>query len=163
MPYDPDSRLYDPRLGGGSLLDLGIYPVALAWLVYQRLPGKLAVDMHLADTGVDDEILARCDFGSQQALLACSFKQKLANTAIIRGDKGHIEIPDFWRATECRLYQGDDCIESFVDDRKGSGFEFQIGHVNDCIRNGYNQSDQVPFEVSFRFQEFMELIRIEAG
>ena len=59
MPYDPDSRVYSNRLGGGCLLDMGIYPIAMAWMFLQQDPDSQTVWHHKADNGVEDDVVIK--------------------------------------------------------------------------------------------------------
>lgn len=158
LPYNPELREYDVNLGGGCLLEMGVYPVALAWLLLNKMPERVRVYSHFADNGADDEIVALCDYVDQAVIIGSSFRSKLQNHAYIIGEDGFIEIPDFWRATECHLYHIEERVDTYHDSRDGTGFEFQIQHASDCIRDGKTESDIMPFEKSFGFQELMEVI-----
>lgn len=157
--YDPQSRLYDPSLAGGCLLDMGIYPIAIARLFAGRAPENMHVVARKAQNGVDDDVAMLFDYGNCTASLATSFRCKLDNAACIVGTDGYITIPDGWRARECHLFALDERIDMFTDDRRGSGFEFQITSVSDDLQNGRKQSDVVPLAASLAFQEDMDRVR----
>lgn len=158
MPYDPEARAYARHLAGGCLLDMGIYPIALAWLFARKDPESLHVRSHLAPNGVDDDVLIQCDYGDARATLSSSFRCKLPNMAWIIGDKGLIQIPDFWRARECYLFDRDEPLDYFTDDRAGDGFEFEIAEVNRDLLAGRTRPRTVTWEDSVRFQEHMDLV-----
>ena len=158
-PFDPQSRLYDPSLAGGCLLDMGVYPIALARHFIGRAPGNIYIVSRHAPNGVDDDVTMLFEYDDCVATLATSFRCKLQNAAYIIGTIGYIEIPDFWRASECHLFKLDEKIESYVDDREGSGFEFQIASVSDDILRGRKQSDMVPHSASMGFQQDMDRVR----
>jgi predicted dehydrogenase len=157
MPFDRESRVYARDLAGGVLLDMGIYPIALAWLFSRKDPESLQVRSHLAPNGVDDEVLLQYDLGDCRATLAASFRCKLPNIAWLIGDRGLIQIPEFWRARECYLYQGDEPADYFCDERAGEGFEFEIAAVNRDLLAGLKRPSTVTWEDSVRFQEHMAL------
>lgn len=157
--YDPESRLYDPSLAGGCLLDMGIYPIAIARLFTNRAPDDMQIVARMAPNGVDDDVAMLFDYGDCTASLACSFRSKLPNTAYVIGTEGYVEIPHGWSARECHLYEIDNKIDSFTDDRAGSGFEFQIAAVSDDVLAGRQQSDVVPHDASLAFQEDMDRVR----
>lgn len=158
MPFDPAARVYARELGGGCLLDMGIYPIALAWLFVRQDPKACHAVAHFAPNGVEDDVLMRFDYGDCQASLATSFRCKLPNTAWIIGERGQIAIPDFWRARECTLYRLDERVDHFVDDRKGGGFEFEIEAVNRDLQAGRTRPQVVTAEDSVRFQDHMALV-----
>ena len=161
--YDPDSRLFNPALAGGCLLDMGVYPVAIARLFAGAAPIHVHATSRHAPNGVDDDVAMTFDYGRCVAALATSFRCKLPNTACIIGSEGYIEIPHFWSARECRLVVMHEVVDSFCDDRRGSGFEFQIAAASDDILNGRNASAIVTHAASLGFQEDMDRVRATFG
>jgi predicted dehydrogenase len=98
-PAEPHGRLFDPALGGGALLDVGVYPVALAQLLFGREPARIAALAHHGPTGVDEQagILCLYDRG-ELATLACAIRTQARNEAALYGTSGMIRLPDpFWR------------------------------------------------------------------
>lgn len=154
-PFDPESRLYDPDLAGGALLDLGIYPIALAWLVLQQDPEAISAVAHQAPTGVEDDVTMRFDYPGATATLAASFRCTLPNATYVIGDEGTIEIPDFFRAQECVLFRGEDRLDHFEARRESVGFEYEITAVSDDVLQGRAQSDVVPWATSLALQDHM--------
>lgn len=159
LPYDKNSREYNTELAGGCLLEMGIYPVALTWLFYESFPTRTYVSSQRAPNGVENEVMVQWDFGDQYATIATSFRCKLQNWAYLIGEEGYIAIPDFWRAKECSLYQLDERIDHFADNRLGSGFEFEIEHASKNILAGEKESDIVSLADSLAFQQLMDLVR----
>lgn len=159
LNYDPKLREYDSELGGGCVLEMGIYPVALAWLFIGQNPRDFDVRLRRAPNGVEDDVVAIFDYEDQVATIATSFRCKLQNWAYVIGDEGYIAIPDFWRANACHLYHLDELIESYDDGRAGLGFEFQTTSVGEDLSSGRTQSERMPLETSLRLQEHMALIR----
>lgn len=159
VPFDPNGRMYNPDLAGGSLLDLGIYVIAMAWLFLKQDPSDVRVVSRKATTGVDHDISIQFEYANAAASLTTSLRCKLHNWAFIIGEKGYIAIPDFWRARECFFYQGETLTDHFVDDRKGNGFEFEIEGVSEDLKKGKLQSEVVPHLYSIKFQEHMAAVR----
>ena len=157
--YDPNSRLFDPLLAGGCLLDMGVYPIAIAQYFVKKPPRDIQVVSRFAANGVDDDVAMLFDYGNCVASLATSFRCKLPNTAYLIGSEGFIEIPNAWSATECHLYKLHDKIDSFRDNRSGSGFEFQIASASSDILQGRTQSEVVPHSASLAFQQQMDRVR----
>jgi predicted dehydrogenase len=157
--YDPQSRAYNPDLSGGVLLDMGIYPIAIAWLFIKDDPQQINVVVEKVPTGVDADVNMQLIYKNHKvANLHSSFKVKLNNHCHIIGDDGYIEIPDFWQASEIRLYKEDDLIEQFIDDRKALGFEFQIEAASNDIINSRKESEIMPHKYSLKLQEHMHEI-----
>ena len=118
--YDPHSRMFDPELAGGSLLDIGIYNLALSRWVMQRSPGPdrihgpdycpepVHIQTHavLAPTGVDQRISASLAFPNGVGVqFVCGFDSTSDNSMHILGAQGAIVLErDFWQATSATLH-----------------------------------------------------------
>ncbi|GLR69872.1 Gfo/Idh/MocA family protein [Agaribacter marinus] len=153
MAYAPDSREFSAELAGGCLFDMGIYPLAVAWFLLEKDLSNLHVFNENAPNGVDQDVIIIADCGDTKASLAASFKSNLQNAAHIIGDKGIIAIPHFSRATTCELYDGDDCVDKFVDERKTYGYDFEAKEVMKQIRLGKIESSIMPHSTSLKLQE----------
>lgn len=159
MAYSPTSRVYDADLGGGCLLDLGVYPVAIAALFTGRDPESVSVVARHAPNGVEDDLVTVFDYDDCVATLVSSFRAKLPNRACIIGEDAYIEIPNFWRADEARLWVLDEIVDHFDDGRSTHGFNYQIDSVNDDLLAGRTESTVVTLGDSLRFQRHMDWIR----
>lgn len=163
LPYDPDRREYNAELGGGCLLEMGIYPVSLAWLFMQQDPVGIQAIAHMAPNGVEDDIAMLFDYADSTegatATLATSFRSKLQNWAYIIGEEGYIAIPDFWRANECSLYHLDTRIDHFNDGRKSLGLNYETIAAIEDILGSRQQSSIMSWSNTIRFQEHMNRIR----
>ncbi len=159
LPFDARRREYDAALGGGCLLELGVYPVALSQLFQQAEPLSLKVTTHRAPNGVEDDLVAVLKFPDSVSTLAASFRCKLRNWAYVIGEEGYIAIPDFWRAGEALHYRLDECVEHFRDGRTSLGFNYEAFAVGEDLLAGRNESLVVPHAASLKFQENMALIR----
>lgn len=157
--YAPDKREYDANLAGGCLLEMGVYPVALAALFSGRDPEDVSVVSRHAPNGVEDDVAAIFDYGDCVATLGTSFRAKLQNWAYIIGEDAYIAIPNFWCATDCQLWVLDDRVDHFSDGRSTNGFDFQIEAVNTDLLAGRTQSEIMPLSASLRLQQHMDLIR----
>ena len=158
--FKQQGRLFNPDLAGGALLDIGIYPIALAWLIYNQVPEQITVNLKRASTGVDtEEIMVFKYKDGSMANLTASLLYKMPNDAIIIGDQGYIKIPDFFMANECFLYNNDDeVIEHYLDQRKSKGYNYEINAVNQNLLSGKKQSDVIPLSTSIKLQEIMAMV-----
>lgn len=163
LPYDPDRREYNADLAGGCLLEMGIYPVALAWLFMQKDPVELQVVAHKAPNGVEDDVVMVFDYGRDSegavATMGTSFRSKLQNWAYIIGEEGYIAIPNFWRASECSLYELDTRIDHFEDGRTSLGFDYETIASNKDILAGRQQNSIMPWDTTMRLQQHMARVR----
>ena len=162
MHYSEDVREYNARLGGSSVLEMGIYPVAIARLFLAGEPRSFRVMARTAPNGVEDDVSAVLDYGQAMATLGTSFRCKLQNWAYIIGSEGYVAIPDFWRAHQCSLFQLDERIDHFSDGRQTRGFNYEIAAVSADIQAGKTQSDVIPLATSLKLQEDMQHIRQRA-
>jgi len=158
LPYDPDRREYAVALGGGCLLELGIYPVAFAWLFTQADPDEIQITARHAPNGVVDDFAMLWRYPDCTANLGASFRCKLRNWAYVVGEEGYIAIPDFWRASEALHYQLDECVEHFKDGRASLGFDYEIRAVTANIQEGRQESAVMPLHTSLKFQEHMDRV-----
>ena len=159
LEYSATLREYNADLAGGCLLEMGVYPVALAALFSGQDPEDIAVVSRHAPNGVEDDVAAIFNYRDFVATLGTSFRAKLPNSAYIIGDEAYVAIPDFFRADECQLWVLDEMVDRFDDGRTTHGFDFQIDAVNQDLADLRKESEIVPLSESLRFQRHMDLIR----
>jgi len=161
LPYSPDLREYDNRLAGGCVLEMGIYPIAMAWLFLKQHPTQQTVWHHRAKNGVEDDVVVLNTYGTDTATaqLTTSFRSKLNNYLTLIGDQGTITIADYWCAREALLYKGIDCVDRFAETRAQQGFNYQIEQVSGELIAGKLQPEVVTWEDSRAFQRQMAEIK----
>jgi predicted dehydrogenase len=158
--YNPLSRLFNPMMAGGALLDVGIYPIAFSLYFMNRKPDNMKVSAIFGDTKVDEFIGMIFNYGDVSALLFSSLRFNSLNKGIITGDKGSIEIPDFYKAVSAQLYDADhQLVDSYTDHRTTLGYNYEIQEVTDCILNGSRESKIVTHTRSNELQEIMTDVR----
>ena len=162
-PYDPESRLWDPKLAGGSLLDVGIYPLTLADLIYETTPENVFSLAELSPDRVDAHIAITLQYqNSALATLGSAINLSLPNGASILGESGSIEIPYFWCAQKAFTTKGSEKRET-VRPHEINGFEYQIREVDRCLSEGLTQSPKVSWECALSMIQLMDSIRSEIG
>lgn len=164
VPYDPQHRLYDPKLGGGALLDLGIYPLTFA-ILFLGFPKKYTSDAQLADTGVDVLDALVLSYENQaMASLICGIVANKPKEAWIVGTEGYIKVHDvFFRPNKLTLCKhGAEPIEHEIP-YDSNGYIHEVREVHDCLRAGRLQSDTVSWEHTLKVTELMESIRKQWG
>jgi predicted dehydrogenase len=159
LVYAADKREYNAELAGGCLLEMGVYPVALAALFAGRNPIDISVVSRHAPNGVEDDVAAIFNYDDFVATLGTSFRAKLQNWAYIIGEHAYVAIPNFWCANECQLWALDEMVDRFADGRTTNGFDYQIEAVNSDLLAGRKQSEIMPLSASLQFQQHMDLIR----
>jgi predicted dehydrogenase len=168
IPAPPvPARLFDPQLGGGTLMDIGIYNVFMAMSVLGK-PDAIEATATPAATGVDEQCAALFKYKSgAMAQLFSTFNSNLATEADISGTKGRIRLTT-------RFYEPSAAIE-FYPDRKdsrqvipvekeaGFGYQYEARHVNECLRKGMTESDIMSFADTILLMETLDEIRRTAG
>ncbi|MDC7234314.1 MAG: Gfo/Idh/MocA family oxidoreductase [Spirochaetales bacterium] len=163
IPMEKARRLHDPALGGGALLDLGIYVISLADFMLGE-PEKMSVEGTMTDLGVDEmtAMLFRYANGAQ-AVLHCGFMTPGSNKAVLVGTKGRIEIDPVWYTQTSFTHLDADgrVIERYEDTIKGRGMQYQAQEVESCLAAGKTDSSVMPLAGTLSIMKTMDRIRDE--
>lgn len=160
-------RIYDPVLGGGSLLDVGVYPVFLALDVLGRPDGIDAV-MTPAPTGVDAQCAMRFRYRNGAiANLFSSFTSNLATGADLGGDRGRLRLTHRFHGPSARLEYYPDIVDSRqpidTEVAKGFGYEYEIQHATDCMLQGLTESPLRTHGDTLLLMETLDRVRQAVG
>ncbi len=158
---DRNSRLYAPELGGGSLLDLGVYPLFAANLFLHGNPEILHTEMTPAATGVDKFMTAQLRYEDGDAFISSGFDRSGCQAVII-GTKGYAVIPNWCFAYSAYLYQGSELVESFCLP-EDNGMQYEALHVAECIEKGLTTSPVYPPEMTMRELDCCDRLRAQWG
>jgi len=162
--WDPEGRLLNKKLGGGALLDAGIYPVSFASMVFGRQPERIESSAYLGETGVDERFSALFEYeGGRTALLMGAVRLRTKNDAYIYGTAGYIHLPDFLFGREAHLHPKNGDAVSFVDDRKTRGFDFEAREAMACLRAGRKESGVMPLDETVAIMRTMDRMRAQWG
>lgn len=143
--YDPENRLYNPALAGGSLYDVGIYPIDFATGILAELPVGMSGEALIAPTGVDAAAAFALRFASGAlASLTCGFNVA-ALYAHIYGTDGQIVLPNTSGPQWCELYDNNSKLVERFEEPVADGFIYQIQHVADLYQQGRIESDLIPW------------------
>ncbi len=165
---DPQHRLFAPELGGGALLDLGIYPFSFASMVLGS-PDQVLATMTPAMTGVDLTTSAVLHYADgAQAVLTCTAGAQTPMRAFIAGTHGRIEIGSRWFANAgFRLIRREGAGERFEAPEGMSGMtkgmRFEIAEADRCISAGLMQSPVMPLAESVSILATMDDVRQQIG
>lgn len=162
-PHDPSGRLWSPDLAGGSLLDVGVYPLTLADLVYGAPPTEVHAVAERSPEGVDAHVALALRYPcGGLARLGSAINAPLGWTGRIVGEHGVIEVPEFWRAQAATLsVRGE--VEEMVHPHAVNGFEYQVADVERCLADSRIESDVVPHAWSVAMAELLDRIRADIG
>ncbi len=164
MEFNPEGRLYNIKLAGGALLDLGIYPIAFANFFMNQQPDSIMASGIIGPTHVDESTGIVLKYGNVVASLFTTMVAKTQVKAFVYGDKGYIEIPMFFKAPEASLYNEEmQLVQTFKDSRSTHGYNFETQEVTDCLLKGMTESSVMPLSASQRLQEIMMEVRRQVG
>jgi predicted dehydrogenase len=160
---DRDFRLFAPELGGGALLDLGIYPVSFASMVLGT-PSRIVSISDPAFTGVDAQTSMLFGYeGGAQAVLTCTLRAKSPTTAAIVGTEARIEIEgDFYAPSAVRLIprEGE---PTALDAREGPrGLRYEADEVSRRLTAGELESPVMPLDETISIMETMDTVLAQA-
>lgn len=157
-----DSRVLNPRLGGGSLLDIGIYPVFLAYLILGK-PKEIKTIPKFHKTGAEVQISMLFDYKDAQAVLYSGFVSETDCTAKISGTEGQIHIDTRWHEPH-RYHQLNSKESKTIDHEfKGNGFSYEIEEVHQCLINKQYESTLWTHQNSLDLIGILDAIRADAG
>ena len=140
LEVDSSHRLMDPEKGGGVLLDIGVYPLFLAYLILGK-PKNILAQSVFADTGVDLQTSMILQYENAQAVLYCGIANDSDNSAKIGGTEGRIVIDGMWHNAQALELISERTTKRKDFPIQGNGFTHQINEVNRCLAAGKIESD----------------------
>jgi len=157
----PEGRLFNPALAGGGLLDVGVYTIALAQMIYGRAPKSIQATAEIIEPGIDAQtaVILGYDHG-ELALLSSAVRTNTPQEARILGTEGNIHIPDFWHATTATL-SANGCLPAKT--KSEAGYHFEAIEVGYCLRTGKQESALMPWEESLTIARIMDAVRQQIG
>ena len=147
MDYDPESRWYKKELSGGSVYDVGIYPIDFAIGIIKEYPQSITGCAQIAPTGVDESAAFSMRFANGAlASLTCGFNVRAMEEATIYGTSGRIVLENCFGPQSCTRYteDGKKVLEKFKKPVR-DGFEHQIRHCAELVREGKIESNLIPW------------------
>ena len=161
VTFDENDRLFIPELGGGCLLDLAVYPFTLVEAVFGGKPDNITSKARMGKTGVDFDMAAILEYENGFAAVTAGFDAQCGNNAAIIGDKGHIELGNWFFCT-CDAFLFDEnnaVVENFHQDNLCNGYEYEIMEANRCLSAGLPESPLVPHAGTVNVMEMMDECR----
>ena len=162
--HHEEERLFSPAAGGGALLDVGVYPVSLASMIFGA-PTRIVSQAQLGQTGVDEEaaiILSHAQ--GQLAVLSTAIRLETPQEAIIMGTAGRIRIHSpWWRPAAMTLSREGRSDELMEFPFAGNGYQFEATEVMDCLRTGKLESRLMPLDETLSIMRTLDAIRAQWG
>lgn len=166
LPSDPGHRILDPRLGGGALLDLGIYPVSFAWDLLGEPQSVAAISSPAESTGVDRQTAILLGYpGGRQAVLYAALDTAGPNRATILGTLARIEIDPVWySATSFSVLAPDGTVlERFDEKVESRGMQFEADALERLVASGQLAGAELPPAESVAIMGTLDEVRRQIG
>jgi predicted dehydrogenase len=165
FPRDPHHRIFAPELGGGALLDLGIYPVSFAWFVLGA-PERVTAVSTPAFTGIDGTTSMVLQYPSgAHAVLSTTSLARTPNRAVIAGTEARIEIdPWFFTPSSFTVIRRDGTVAERCEvPYEGHGLREQAAEVGRCLGLGLKESPLLPLDESVAILGTLDEVRRQIG
>lgn len=163
-PYDPVSRLYNPQLAGGSLFDVGVYPLDFASGLLDEYPQQVQGLARITPSDVDAAASLSLSFpGGALASLNSAIDVKAAEEAGVYGTGGHLLLDNCYGPKVCTSFDPNGKQVGRFIDPEPEGFAHQIRHCADLYRRGELQSDLIPWQDSIACAGIFDKLRKQWG
>jgi predicted dehydrogenase len=162
-PFDPYRRIYDPALGGGSIPDIGIYPIFTAMYLFGK-PESIEVMSVPAPTGTDwtTSILFKHK-KKEISMLTSSFEMNLDNEARLYGEGGFLKLHSMFHIpTRLSLRTNDGRETEIPVNLVGNGYNYEAAEVMDCLDNGLIESPGMPLAFSIELMGVLDEVSRKA-
>mgnify|MGYP001818713663 CR=1 FL=1 len=161
-PPDPMSRLLNKDLGGGSLLDVGMYPLSLTSMLLGAQPEQVVASAHLGETGVDEQAVVVLRYpGGELAVCSSAVRTNTPIEATIMGTEGSIRLhAPFYRSPGLTLRRGEH-KEYFSLPLRGNGYNYEAEEVGRCLQQGLLESPIMPLDESLALMALMDTVRAQ--
>ncbi|MCK5136460.1 MAG: Gfo/Idh/MocA family oxidoreductase [Bacteroidales bacterium] len=159
--FTPSQRHLNPGLGGGSLLDLGVYGISFASMVLNKPPESVVGFGHIGSLGSDEQgaALLKYDRG-EIAELSFALRTDAVNDAYVFGTEGYIKINEIFSIpTKATRYRDDKAVAVLEDTSTGNGLMQEAEEVMRCLKEGLKESPFMPLEESLQIMRIMDKIR----
>ena len=158
-------RIHNPALGGGTLLDIGVYGINFALMHFGTDIERVDSSVRMMNTGVDgmETITIHYRDGRMAVLTHSCFAQS-DRKGMIHGDKGYMVIENINNPQSIAVYDsGDHLLEYHEVPKQISGYEYEFIACSEALREGKTEANAMPLEESIRVMEFMDALRARWG
>lgn len=156
----PESRLFRPDLGGGALLDLGVYNLTFSMDLLGYQPEQITASAVMKN-GVDYDDAVWLRYGDALAVMTFGFDSQAENSAGIIGDKGMIVFPDWFFCSDrvCLYDENNKLVQDVKIPHVRNGYEYEIAEVDRCIKEGLTESPLVPHKETRDVMVVIDMIK----
>jgi predicted dehydrogenase len=179
-PYNPKSRIFNRSLGGGALLDRGIYPLSFIVDLF-GIPNTITAKSVFTDTGVDAHTTTLLEYPNAHATAVASINVITPQDVFVGGTEALVRLPHEWWATTpvaAPTHPGSDMrqalarLEFFAQGRepetwefptRARGYEYELAEAARCISEGRTESPTLPLSQSVAIMQIMDEIRRQCG
>jgi len=158
----PQGRMIDIKTGGGSLLDMGVYPLFLAYVVLGN-PNKVLASANFYESGADKQTSMILQYKDSQAVLHSSFVSSSNMVATISGTEGRICLNAIWHETQSYAVIKNNHKVEYPFPTKGKGFIYEIVECHQCIRSQKIESEIWSHQNSLDLIKIVDQVRIQTG
>jgi predicted dehydrogenase len=162
LDREEEGRLLNPALAGGSLLDIGIYPIFLAYLLLGK-PSKIFASSKFHKTGAEIQTSIIFEYEKAQAMLYSGLTSNSEMKAKITGTKGSVYIHPRWHETNGFTIESNGEKEDILEPTVGKGYSYEIEEVNSCLASGKLQSSLWSHQNSLDLMEILDQVRKQTG
>ncbi len=162
--WSPEERWLNPVLGGGGLLDVGVYVISLAQLFFGQ-PTSITGTAHIGETKVDEQAAMVLGFSEGKiASLICGVRTNTPHEATIFGTEGSIQLHKlWWRPSKLTLNVYGKDSEEIAPEIIGNGFNYEAAEFARCLREGIKESPMRPYAETISVMNTMDVLRKQWG
>ena len=162
--FKPESRLFDPKLAGGSLLDIGVYPLFISQL-FLGVPAAVRAVATPAPTGVDLNCTMALAYASgATASLFSTIAAVTNNYCVLYGTTGQLHLTGRFHAPSgIKIHRPDQAVEVIPYPKIGLGYHYEAVHVQECLAQGLAESPLLPLAFSLDLIRTLDAVRAEIG
>ena len=159
--FPEGARQLNPELGGGSLLDVGVYVISFASMIFNKPPVEVIGLSHMGDWGSDEQGVAVLKYDQGEiADLSFALRTNAVDEAYILGTEGYIKIDDLFAVpTKVSLIVDKKEIEIIEEKIIGNALNYEAVEVMRCLNEGLKESPFMPLDESVQIMEIMDKIR----
>ena len=162
LDKDRKGRLLNPELGGGTILDIGIYPIFLAYLILGK-PDRIQAASRFFETGVEIQTSMLFEYEDALAVLYSGLNSTSEMRAEISATHGSVFLEPRWHETEVLSLEKEGEVTRFDLPTPGNGYTFEIEEVNACLRRGDLESALWSHQNSLDLVAMMDEVRAIGG
>ncbi|SHH98200.1 Gfo/Idh/MocA family protein [Clostridium grantii] len=161
-PYKPEQRLFNAKLAGGALLDVGIYPISYSSMFINGDVTNIKSSAYIGETNVDEQDSALLSYeNGEMASLTFGLITDGSKDSWIIGTKGKIYIPNFWYAEKAEIYKGNEKIKEINLPHNVNGYEYEAQEVMSCLKDGKIESSKRTWNDTLKVMKIMDSLREE--